>query len=69
MQQPDDFWKSTFRKNSCEAPDWGELLKGLIYILLALLFIPAMNLSGMISSRMDPPIKYCWDRCYGKICY
>ena len=53
MQQPDDFWKSTFRKNSCEAPDWGELLKGLIYILLALLFIPAMNLSGMISSRMD----------------
>ena len=31
----------------------GELLKGLIYILLALLFIPAMNLSGMISSRMD----------------
>lgn len=23
MQQPDDFWKSTFRKNSCEAPDWG----------------------------------------------
>ena len=53
MQQPDDFWKSTFRKNSCEAPDWVELLKGLIYILLSLLFIPAMNLSGMISSRMD----------------
>lgn len=82
MQQPDDFWKSTFRKNSCEAPDWGELLKGLIYILLALLFIPAMNLSGMIyrvwiiacvswgyAGRMEPPIKYCWDRCYGKICY
>ena len=82
MQQPDDFWKSTFRKNSCEAPDWGELLKGLIYILLALLFIPAMNLSGMISSRMDHRLcelgvrraygatnKILLDRCYGKICY
>ena len=30
-----------------------ELVKGFLYILLALLFIPALNLSGMISSRMN----------------
>lgn len=52
MDQPDTFWKSVFRVDSCNAPDFKEILKGFLYILLALLFIPAMNLSGMISSRM-----------------
>ena len=53
MEQPDDYWKSTFRTSMHEAPNMKELTKGLLYILFALLFIPALNLSGMISSRMN----------------
>lgn len=52
MEQPDDYWLSTFRVKNSEAPQAAETLKYLIYILLAMLFIPAMNLSGMITSRM-----------------
>ena len=47
---------STFRQDVERAPDMGELTKTFLYILLALLFIPALNLSGMISSRMDSRI-------------
>ncbi|WP_455673788.1 ABC transporter permease [Phocaeicola sp.] len=53
LEQPDDFWKSTFRISGCNPPNMKEILKTFLYMLLALLFIPAMNLSGMISSRMD----------------
>lgn len=53
MDQPDDYWISTFRVNSCGAPDLASELRMYLYMLLALLFIPAMNLSGMMSSRMD----------------
>ena len=51
--QPDEYWKSTFRINMGQELDIKELVKGFLYILLALLFIPALNLSGMISSRMN----------------
>jgi len=53
MGQPDEYWKSTFRTETFVIPDIKELTKGFLYILLALLFIPALNLSGMISSRMN----------------
>lgn len=53
MEQPDDYWISTFRVDSCAAPNLAGTLRLFLYMLLALLFIPAMNLSGMISSRMD----------------
>ena len=53
MGQPDPYWLSTFRQDVEKAPDTMELAKDFLYILLALLFIPALNLSGMISSRMD----------------
>ncbi len=56
MGQPDKYWVSTFRQDVDRAPDMGELTKTFLYILLALLFIPALNLSGMISSRMDSRI-------------
>lgn len=56
MGQPDQYWVSTFRQDVERAPDMGELTKTFLYILLALLFIPALNLSGMISSRMDSRI-------------
>ena len=52
MGQPDPYWLSTFRQDVDKTPDTMELAKGFLYILLALLFIPALNLSGMISSRM-----------------
>ena len=51
LDQPDEYWKSTFRID--QNPNMKELVKGFLYILLALLFIPALNLSGMISSRMN----------------
>ena len=53
MGQPDPYWLSTFRQDITKEPDTTELAKDFLYILLALLFIPALNLSGMISSRMD----------------
>lgn len=56
MGQPDPYWLSTFRQDVEKAPDTMELAKDFLYILLALLFIPALNLSGMISSRMDSRI-------------
>ncbi len=53
MGQPDIYWKSFFR-NPCEnEPDIAAEVRSILYMLLALLFIPAMNLCGMISSRMD----------------
>ena len=56
MGQPDKYWISTFRQDFDRAPDMAELTKTFLYILLALLIIPALNLSGMISSRMDSRI-------------
>lgn len=53
MGQPSDYWQSTFREDVMEAPDMTKIFKDFAYILLALLFIPALNLSGMIASRMD----------------
>ena len=53
MDQPDVWWKNTFRQNCNSAPDIASAIRGIFYMLLALLFIPAMNLCGMISSRMD----------------
>ena len=53
MDQPDVWWKNIFRDTCSHAPDISGIIRGLLYMLLALLFIPAMNLCGMISSRMD----------------
>lgn len=56
--QPDIFWKSTFRTGS-DNSDFGfwDLLGNYFYIFLAFLIIPALNLSGMISNRMDSRIE------------
>lgn len=56
MEQPDDYWFSTFRVDTMNAPQIGSILRTFGFILLALLFIPAINLGGMISSRMDQRI-------------
>ena len=56
MGQPDEYWKSTFRTSITNPLDIKESVKEYIYIILALLFIPAINLGGMISSRMGERI-------------
>ena len=53
LEQPDVWWKSQFRLVGGKAPDVAGSVRSILYMLLALLFIPAMNLCGMISSRMD----------------
>lgn len=44
-------WQQAFN-SSCDDTVW-ELFKNYFYIILAFLFIPALNLSGMIYSRMN----------------
>lgn len=51
--QPELHWRSLFRQFSNVETDWGEVIKNLGTILLALLIIPAVNLAGMVSSRME----------------
>ncbi|MBQ4519441.1 MAG: ABC transporter permease [Bacteroidaceae bacterium] len=49
--QPVEDWLSYYQHD--EEVSVKEVVLELLYLLLALLFIPALNLSGMISSRMD----------------
>ncbi|MCD7898662.1 MAG: ABC transporter permease [Bacteroides sp.] len=51
--QPESHWKSIFRKYSNKAIDWGEVFKTFGLLLAAFLIIPAVNLAGMVSSRME----------------
>lgn len=53
--QPDDYWKSGFRVNS--TLPLSESLRPFVIFLLALLFIPSLNLSGIIASRMGGRIE------------
>lgn len=50
---PELHWKSMFRQYSNIEIDWIEVIKTFGTILLALLIIPAVNLAGMVSSRME----------------
>lgn len=54
FDQPDDYWKSCFRK--WDTMNVKETMRPFLYFLLALLFIPALNLGGIIASRMDSRI-------------
>ena len=53
MGQPDAYWKSSFRGTSSNESSIISQLRNMLYILLALLVIPALNLCGMNSSRMN----------------
>lgn len=53
--QPDDYWKSGFRVSS--TLPLSESLRPFVIFLLALLFIPSLNLSGIIASRMGGRIE------------
>lgn len=54
FDQPDDYWKSCFR--TWDTMNVKETMRPFLYFLLALLFIPALNLGGIIASRMDSRI-------------
>lgn len=49
--QPVEHWVSLYQSQT--ELNIKEVVLDLLYLLLAMLFIPALNLSGMISSRMD----------------
>lgn len=51
--QPVPYWQSIFYEYSNVRPDWNQLVQTFGTLLLALLFVPAFNLAGMISSRMN----------------
>ena len=53
LEQPDDAALAPFRTQPSQRPDIDGLFRSLLYIVLALLFIPAVNLGGMIASRME----------------
>lgn len=51
--QPEDLWKTAFRQAGNYAIDWWQVFSSFGIMLLALIFVPAVNLAGMVSSRMD----------------
>ncbi|AUI45966.1 ABC transporter permease [Bacteroides hominis] len=53
FHQPDPYWQTWFREGNTNEIDWMSVIKLYGGALLALLLVPAINLSGMISSRMD----------------
>lgn len=49
---PDIYWKSVFRHGNAPL-DWWELVRLLGGLILIFLLVPALNLCGMISTRME----------------
>lgn len=52
LNQPDDQFTTINRKWANIAPDMGAIVRRLVISLCAILIVPAINLSGMSSSRM-----------------
>lgn len=50
---PDEQWQAVLREFSNFKPDWNIGIKKTIGLFLLLLLVPAVNLSGIIYSRMD----------------
>lgn len=53
LNQPIPHWQNVFRKYTSMEIDWREVFKTLGVMLLALLIVPAVNLAGLVSSRME----------------
>ncbi len=52
MGQPDTYIESNFRNND-EVPNFRSAINDFLVMMFALLFVPTLNLCGMISSRME----------------
>lgn len=53
QDQPEMYWQSTFHVWSNVGVDWTTVMTYFVLIFMVLLFVPALNLSGMISHRME----------------
>ncbi len=53
INQPEMYWESTFDNWSNVGVDWSSVISYFVLIFMVLLFVPALNLSGMISHRME----------------
>ena len=53
MGQPDEYWKSSLRGVGEGEEELMSTIRTILYVLFALLIIPAMNLCGMNASRME----------------
>ncbi len=53
MGQPDEYWKSSLRGVAEGESELISIIRNILYVLFALLVIPAMNLCGLNSSRME----------------
>lgn len=51
--QPTSHLESVFRENPTEVFSWKDIVKHNLLILIVLLLVPALNISGLISSRMQ----------------
>lgn len=51
--QPEEMWKTYFHQSNNYEIDWWTVFSTFGVMLLALIFVPAINLAGMVSSRMD----------------
>ena len=51
--QPEVYWRNTFRTFQNMNIDWVKVIGTFAGIAFVLLFVPALNLSGMISARME----------------
>ncbi len=51
--QPEEMWKIYFHQSNNYEIDWWTVFSTFGVMLLALIFVPAINLAGMVSSRMD----------------
>lgn len=51
--QPEAHWRNTFRAFQNQNIDWTKVIGTFAGIAFVLLFVPALNLSGMISARME----------------
>ena len=51
--QPYAYWKTLFRVDSMTDLDFMKIFRQIGAVLLMLLLVPALNLSGMISGRME----------------
>lgn len=51
--QPEAHWRNTFRSFQNQNIDWYKVIGTFAGIAFVLLFVPALNLSGMISARME----------------
>ncbi|WP_294628796.1 ABC transporter permease [uncultured Bacteroides sp.] len=52
-EQPEPYWQRVFRYERDTSIDWGKVIWTFVGVFMVLLFVPAFNLGGMISARVQ----------------